>query len=257
MPNIQFEIKELRDEFRLMRGLAEPFLKEESSQILDALCDNLRSFENYKGPMRLEATPDRPIKTRDSKGKYAKGGRGNYCIQAELYFLWELRPIARQSSRRGHRRVQIAGKASTVTKLYVNIDGSSSEIAHWRLEIGDSDSPGFYFHAQMPETLDQDGDTIYQDDDMWPKWLPVPRLPVLPFTPMLALEFVLGEIFQDEWPRHINDQSAKSDVGQWRNIYMSRFRKYLEWQQEAVGRSASPLMALKQAVPKSDIFIPV
>ena len=244
MPNIQFEIKELCDEFQLMQELASSFLREESLPILEAVGKSLTDLKSRRSPLRLEAKPDRPIKTRDSEGKYEKGEGGGYCVRAELYFVWELQPIIKPKS---HRYAEVSGKASTVTKLYVN--GSSSEIAHWRLEIGDNNSPGFYFHAQIPEAF-------IQDDGMWPKWLPVPRLPVPPFTPMLALEFVLGEIFQDEWPEYLERRSTKSNVGQWRKIHMDRFRKYLEWQQKAVGGSASPLMALKRAIPKSNIFIP-
>lgn len=248
MSNIQFEIKELLNEFQLMRQLAKPFLREESLLILDELNGNLKNLRRYKGTMQLEVKPDRPIKTKYSEGKYEKGGGGRHCIQAELCFVWELKPITRQASRRVHRHVQLSGKASTVTTLYAKRDGSSSKIAHWRLEIGDSSSPGFYFHAQIPETLNP-------DDGMWPKWLPVPRLPVPPFTPMLALEFVLGEIFQDEWPAHLNSRSIKTAAGQWRNIHKNRFSRYFEWHQQATVESVSPLIALKQAKPRSEMFI--
>lgn len=236
-----------------MKELAASFLREESLPILDAVGESLTGLGSRRSPLRLEAKPDRPIKTKDSEGKYEKGGGGVYCVRAELCFIWELQPIA---GRKGHRYVEVSGKASTVTKLYVNVNGSSSEIAHWRLEIGDSNSPGSYFHAQIPETFNQGDGTCNRDDGMWPEWLSVPRLPAPPFTPMLALEFVLGEIFQDKWPDYLKDRSTNSNVGQWRNIHMNRFRKYLEWQQqETVGGSASPLMALKQAIPESDIFI--
>lgn len=155
MPNIQFKIKELYDEFRLMKELAASFLREESLPILDTVGERLTGLRSHRSPLRLEAKPDRPIKTKDSEGKYEKSGGGGYCVRAELCFIWELQPI---TGPKGNRHVEVSGKASTVTKLYADVNGSSSEIAHWRLEIGDSNSPGFYFHAQMPEALNQDND---------------------------------------------------------------------------------------------------
>ena len=228
-----------------MRQLASSFLLEESLPILGALYDSFTDLSKYKSSVLLEAKPDRPIKTIYSEGEYEKGGGGTYCIRAELCFVWELQPI---TGRRSHRYLEVSGKASTVTRLYVNVSGSSSEIAHWRLEIGDSNSPGFHFHAQVPEALNQ-------DDGMWPKWLPVPRLPVPPFTPMLALEFVLGEIFQDRWPAHLNSRSTDGNVEYWRKIHEKRFLKYFEWQRKTIGESTSPLISLKEAKPGSEVFI--
>lgn len=235
-----------------MRQLSASFLRDDSIPILWELHSNLQELQSYSGPVQLVVKPDRPIITRISSGEYEKGRnrKGRYSIYAELCFVWELRPLAKQSSQKGRRRVQVSGLASTVTKLYKSENESSSKIAHWRLEFGDNDSPGSYFHAQIPETLNKS-----RSHDMWPKWLPVPRIPVPPFTPMLALEYVLGEIFQDEWSDHLNQISDRNIVGQWYNIQRKRLKRYYEWQQEEVDGSASPLIALKEAKPKPEIFL--
>jgi len=249
--NIQFEIRQLLDEFELMKELASDFLQECSLPVFDEIRSSLNSLKSYgDNSMRLEARSNRPIVTKTSKGQYDR--KSSYPVYAELCFVWDLEPVIEKSRPKPHRYVQLSGIASTVTQLYVEKEGSPSKIAHWRLEIADSQSPGSYFHAQIPDTLKGSKNI----DGMWPSWLPVPRLSVPPFTPMLALEFVLGELFQDKWPEHLNSQSTSRTVGRWRNIHQGRFSSYFKWQQEVIGKSVSPLVALKQAKPESDIFLP-
>lgn len=250
--NIKFKIRDLLDEVRIMKELAAPFLQEGSLDILDNLYAQL---ETLAGPLKWQVDHNRPIITRDCRGGYERGKKGGQKVHAELCLIWELRPVER---RRGRTlQVEVDGKASTVTWLYLN-EGRSSKIAHWRMELGDSQSPGSYFHIQIPETLDKghSDEITSKNGIMWPRWLPVPRIPVLPFTPMLSLEYVLAEIFQDEWPEYLNKRSSDPDVGQWRNIQKNRLKCYFEWQKELVdGGSVSPLVTLKQAKPEPELFL--
>jgi hypothetical protein len=126
-------------------------------------------------------------------------------------------------------------------------DGSKGEeLAMWRIEIGDDDSPGCHFHVQIRGE---------EDDGPFPKRLSVPRLPTCLASPMAALEFLLAELFQEAWRRHV---SAETDaLKSWRAIQRERLRKLFEWQSHTVAglNQASPWSTLKLAKPPADIFV--
>ena len=54
--------------------------------------------------------------------------------------------------------------------------------------------PGCFFHASILGESKIEG-------DLFPKSLSVPRFPSIFFTPVGVMEFVLGELFQQEWVR--------------------------------------------------------
>jgi len=72
---------------------------------------------------------------------------------------------------------------------------------------------------------------------------------------MAALEFLLAELFQEAWRRHV---SAETDaLKSWRAIQRERLRKLFEWQSHTVAglNQASPWSTLKLAKPPADIFV--
>jgi len=109
----------------------------------------------------------------------------------------------------------------------------------WRVEFGAADSPGCYFHTQILGEKEQ---------PPFPHALSVPRLPSLFVTPMAAVEFLLGELFQDQWEQHIvGDQG---DRPFWNGIQQQRLQNLLRWKQQQLdGCQGSPWMALKKAKP--------
>ena len=114
----------------------------------------------------------------------------------------------------------------------------------WRIEMGAYDSPGCYFHFQIL------GD---RRRPPFPKSIPVPRLPSPFVTPMAAVEFVLGELFQDKWSRTASE--ARHHHGRWRAIQCQRWCNLLKWQRAAVVGGSSPWMNLKEAKPPSGLFL--
>lgn len=120
------------------------------------------------------------------------------------------------------------------------------ELAMWRIEIGDDASPGCHFHVQI-RGEDEEGP--------FPKRLSVPRLPTCLASPMAALEFLLAELFQEAWLRHV---SAETDaLRQWRAIQRDRLEKLFAWQTQTVSRvnQTSPWSTLKLAKPPADLFV--
>ena len=256
---IKYQVRELEREVRLMRRLAEPFLQSDSLGVLDSLYSQLESLRSRTAPLRLEVPPSWPIRTIMCNGGYERneGGRQE-TLHAELALAWEFRPLGQSSKKTGaHRLVEVAGKASTVATLHVTHSEGSSTVASWRMEFGDDESPGAHFHVQIPDTLTSgsDSEAPLEEYEMWPAWLPVPRLPIPAFTPMLALEYVLAEIFQDRWPAHL--ASGPYEVGEWRSLQRGRLSAYFQWQHDNSNSedTLSPLVAVKNAKPPPDLFL--
>ena len=243
-----------------MRKLAEPFLRPDSLGVLDNLYSQLEGLRHRTAPLRLEVFPSWPIRTIECNGGYERDEGGKHkSLHAELVLAWEFRPLGQSSKKpTADRLVEIAGKASTVATLHVTHAEKSSKLASWRMEYGDDKSPGAYFHVQIPDSLTSGSgsDAPLQEFEMWPSWLPVPRLPIPAFTPMLALEFVLAEIFQNRWPDYL--ASGPYELGEWRNLQRRRLSAYFQWQHDNSEDDAAitPLVGTKNAKPPSSLFLP-
>ena len=257
---IQFEVNELIDEVDLMRKLAIAFLEEDTAGVLMNVVAQLETLRYCRDAIPISVGPKWPIRTIACNGGYERGDGGAYKdLFAELVFQWQLRPLGRASRRAGaERRVEVAGIASTVARLKINDGGTVVDIASWRMEFGDDQSPGAFFHAQIPDAPEASGqeDRIASPFRKWPHWLPVPRLPIPALTPMLALEFTLAEIFQDRWPKHL--AAGGYEVYKWRELQRRRYVSYFEWQRKNAETSGpgSAVLAAKRAMPDSNIFLP-
>lgn len=128
-----------------------------------------------------------------------------------------------------------------------NSDSGDRELAMWRVELGGDHAPGCYFHIQV---LGEDG----RIDPPFPHSLSVPRLPALIFTPMAALEFVIAELFQDEWKQQVARETPA--IQMWRSIQQKRLRNLFAWKYELASTSSgSPWAAIKYTTPKSKLFL--
>lgn len=111
----------------------------------------------------------------------------------------------------------------------------------WRTEVGDVGSPGCYFHQQV---LGQ------SDSPPFPHGLSVPRLPSVIVTPMAVLEFLLGELFQDEWAKHVSRET--DDTRFWQSTQRDILLRLLDWKKRHIQKCVgSPWMALKRAKPEA------
>ena len=141
-------------------------------------------------------------------------------------------------------RFALTGKTSTRVRIHSAAD--SAEIAMWRMEIGDSESPGCHFHVQVRGEL---------DDIPFPKALSVPRLPSLHTSPLCVLEFVLSELFQRRWDERVAEEARHLE--RWAPIQRQRFSRILAWQIKTLRERAigSPWVALKREKPEPDLFV--
>ncbi len=90
----------------------------------------------------------------------------------------------------------------------------------------------------------------------FPHAVDIPRLPGFLVTPSDAVEFLLGELFQDTWAARARDESPDTRI--WRGGQKARLAKVMEWQQRLLSEAlGSPWIALKVAKPSPQLFYQV
>lgn len=242
MAGLRFKIAELERETMALKTMGTRFFDLQTSGALERFLSNLKSIGSTYGDRRCTLEL-RCLRTTPST-RYEPGSRqGEKKIHAVISGTWELRPLGNRPV--PGREVEFCGKASTKIELCTS-DGSNTRLAMWRLELGADDSPGCYFHAQIL------GDS---KNPPFPKSIPIPRLPSMFITPMSAVEFVLGELFQDVWAKATAENAG--DAPYWRALQTKRLQKLLLWYQKLLKSPASsPWIAIKGAKPQGDLFLP-
>lgn len=239
--SVKFRFSEVREEIRAMSEIADGFIAPGSKLVLDRLAislDNIRAsrgaaLENWGIPA------DAPLVTVPSEGGYEPGGGGGHVVFAELSSTWEIRCIPALKKSREPDYFAVEGIASTRVRVCTEDSGERRELAMWRMEMGDENSPGCHFHVQIL------GET---DDVPFPHSLSIPRLPSIVLTPASVLEFVLGEMFQDEWKQEAARETGA--MNRWRPIQTRRLRALFEWYAAKVESSfGSPWTFLKGVKP--------
>lgn len=252
---LEFEFAELVREIRDFKEIAKRFLDPSASDSLDLLRSAL---ENIQAAAPLEYSPSArpdypweiphysPVVTKPSRA-YERGERASGPeVYARLTSIWQVIPMPKLKKGTPPKTFRVVGKAS-VRVEWREAGDTDRSLGVWRMEMADGSSPGCYFHAQI---MGEDG----WDSPPFPHAVCVPRLPCIAFTPMAVLEFVLGELFQDEWENHT--RILTPNVENWRAIQRRRLGNLYAWQQEVVGSSdAPPWTLLKRAKPDAQRFL--
>ena len=131
---------------------------------------------------------------REQPRVYEPGGGGAEDVIGEITSSWAISPWTDKSLKRGTLVpiFRLTGNASIRVRILREnaVNAEVTELAMWRMELGAEESPGCFFHIQV---------LGHKETPPFPASLSVPRLPALAFTPMAALEFLLGELFQAAW----------------------------------------------------------
>lgn len=245
MANLLFRPSDLLSEIEALRGLAASFLDPKFFQ-LEQLAGDIQGLVTQKaGTMTLEIPKDRPLRTRLSNGEFEPAHKSsNRRVFAEVTGIWEIEAAdhkLKSPNRPGKRAkptllIGFTGLASTVITVFD--EGAETPIACWHMELGDATAPGCFFHTS---TSADHG-------------FPVPRHPNIFPTPMSAIGFVLGELFQHSWEKEVS--RATDPPRRWRSIQSKRLKSLLEWQIKLVSEAtASPWFAIKMAKPAAEIFV--
>jgi hypothetical protein len=248
---LYFYFSEFHDELSAIDRFARDFIRYDSLNVLSRL---RRDLENARRARNGQTVPwtipsNAPLRSRTSEGRFLPSGRGARRVFGEITSIWEIQPVRERGREQQPANVfSLAGKVSTRVGIrQVSPDRRYPEIAMWRMEIGDESSPGPCFHIQV---LGQSNRVPF------PRDLEIPRLPTIMFTPMLAFEFVLGELFQQEWPMNTAGTKHRGDVERWRSIQLERVKNLVEWQvNQLLAKSGSPLSIMKTMRPPHDLFL--
>ncbi|MEI8020239.1 MAG: hypothetical protein WCH39_18710 [Schlesneria sp.] len=238
--SIQFRFSDFLEEIRSVQKItAREFMDPSAEGIFQQILANLQMIQEAGGSITSawEVQEQTPLKTKLSTS-WDRGGKASFPIFASLSWKWEINPNTTSKSRRQSDSFMVTGKASLVIKFLRQDD--STPLAEWKIDLGAVDSPGCYFHTHLAKSIC------------------VPRLPSLFVTPMDALEFVLGELFQEDWEKHASSESY--DVQFWRSEKRKLLGRVLDWKKKQIQNgTGSPWVQLKRAKP-SDIdrlFLPV
>lgn len=223
-----------------MRALARGFITSESDLVLQQLLGSLRQIQISRATtlQRWEIARTRPLTTNATKA-YERGNRGRHHVSAQVSALWEVACIRERRRRDLPKRFGLVGNASVLVRLLQKGDSEEEiEVSRFRMEIGDVGSPGCYFHIQVGN----EGQEV-----PFPRWLSIPRYPAFFATPCCALEFALGELFQDEWRQQIG--RGTDEARQWHPLQNRRITNLLNWQQGALSDPQASWMVLKSLQP--------
>lgn len=260
MSGLLFPFGELVEEAVALGSMAKQFLVARGPRVLNGLKRDLQRIGG-RSTDRVQELVLHPLRTKPTRDYEPMSRSGGQKIYALISGKWELRSVGRKGPK---RKIAFVGKASTVFELWPEnciwreSHDRSNRLAMWRIELGADDAPGCYFHTQIL------GD---RDQAPFPKALPIPRLPSPFVTPMAAVEFALGELFQDKWQKEA--RRARDAQRRWRSIQRRRWSNLLMWQNDLVTRRtsspwvesipsepSSPWIDLKHAQPPNNLFCP-
>ena len=245
MSELRFEFDEMHREVQDFYDLAKPFLDPTAEECLGAFAASLTTIRS-KAPLvnnpvdvvnkrhRWNIPEYQPLRTRPSRG-YEKGKRqGGLEVFGRLTAVWEITPDPKKSKRDQPKQFRISGNASVVVEL---VDVMTDQpVVTWNMDIADAASPGCMFHSQIPN----------------PSKVSIPRLPCIAFTPLAVAEFILGELFQDEWEGSLLGVACEN----WTAIQKRRLLSLLDWQQQVIRDcKGPPWTALKRQRLPHDRFV--
>jgi hypothetical protein len=243
---IEFTFGDVLAELQLMKSLAGPLLEPDDRWKLDTYRKALETIRENRQSADWSLPDEKPLRTLICDGDYEKGSRrGTYTgLQGEFSAVWTIAPVPMAKASQLPHKFVIVGKASTKLRLVQSDGEGRRHFLLWRMEISDLSSPGSFFHVQIGEDLSES--PLFQP-------LPIPRLPCPPASPLLALEYMLAELFQDRWPERLHGERRLAN--EWRNLQRPRLDQFLMWQQQTLShRAGSPVVDLKTEKPRQDLL---
>ena len=252
MRGLLFPFADVLRECEVIKHLAHGFLDPKTDLVLGetkSRLEHIQTNESTDGTVSWEIKRERPLRTAWSMGEYNPKNKGKYLVRAEISFIWQIRPVDERPWL-GRKFFALDGLASTVVclkgKPHKEKDAEECELATWKVEVGDHQSPGPHFHVQIGEYAEAP----------FPKALEVPRLPAMVMTPMLVVETVLSELFQKKWEQVALAENQHTQA--WRKLHAPRLRALLEWQRAELSspkRVGTAWGIFKRMRPNVDLLV--
>lgn len=245
MAGFRFLSSELEQEIKALSKMSAPFFERSWPQNLTAFLSNFQSIKSQPVGSRHELVLH-SLRTRISEGEYeARTKRKGKKIYAIISGIWQIRV----HSSGPKQQLEFCGKASLTTEIFA-LSEPCERLAMWQLDLGAKESPGCYVHAQIPWGFD--AHSPGQNS------IPIPRLPCFFVTPMSAVEFVLGELFQDEWRQSVQRTTGETNI--WYRLQKKWLKCLFMWylgelEGEKGESSLSPWIIVKTAKPDGKEFV--
>jgi len=192
-------------------------------------------------------TGSEPVETYASDGGHQLGRVGHgRSLKGVVKFHWEIQPIGNRQKSPMNRLFALWNSSVRIDLVDVGTGGQEPVAASWDFDIGDHQSPGCHFHAKFANPNKAERER-YKDVD-------VPRLPSFIFMPTDAIEFVVGELWQDEWRKVA--ASGTREMEAWRRFPKHRFERLFAWYaSELQVTRGTPWAQLKCAKPDALVLL--
>jgi hypothetical protein len=235
-------IKEIMAFLHVVDGKLPPVSVERLRRLAEGLEPIANSGEHRKITW---STVDGPIETYGSDGGHQPGRVGHgRSLKGVVNFTWEIQTIGARLKHPENRLLALWN--SSVRVRLVDIISEGEVVASWDFDIGNHQSPGCHFHAKFAHPNQAERELLKDVD--------VPRLPSFIFMPTDAIEFVIGELWQDDWRK--TAASGTREVEAWRHYPKHRFKRLLEWySSELSSTRGTPWVQLKCAKPEALILL--
>jgi len=235
--NISEELRSFSDIVRHMLTQPSLTLLAELERELSALASGVA------GQMRTWGTRGKELETLPSDGRHQMDREGHgHNLKGLISFTWDVEPIGGARTRLPLKRYFVLRNSSVRIRLFD--ERQRQVVSAWNVDVGDDRSPGCHFHAQIGEMMQGRGDQGGQRSLN----LDIPRLPACLFMPTDAVEFVVCELWQREWPQLA--ASGTAEMNRWRKFPKARLSRLLKWQLGVVDRTtATPWVGFKKAKP--------
>lgn len=239
----KFEYQHIREELEAVTRAAGDLLARNATGIVDECLAALEGSRKKKGLFAWQISQHRPIVTNKCNGGHHPSSKGPYDAEGVFTFKWEIEAL-NPTKNNAAKFFQVKGNITTKIELRGKLkaaNGVDASLGSLRFEIGDQNAPGPFFHGQVD----------------WPNHsrLDVPRLPSILLTPAECLDFLLGELFQGEWPKR--QQAHKAELQRWSVRQKNRICNLLDANKAAVKGAAgiSPWITLKNWKPTNADFL--
>jgi hypothetical protein len=246
---LHFNIAEFQREAENFAIISRKFLEAESREKLKNWRQWLVTFRDSRTSdnKRWEIPEADPIRTLPTHEYEPKGKTGGFPVYGEISSVWEIGLIGGAGKKTKSQFMCLNGIASTKVKILCrDADQTTRQVAQWQFEVGDDNSPGCHFHIGIGGSGNASPEPA--------KHFPVPRLPSLLVTPIDALDFLLGEIFQMTWRQEVGQDSSAIQL--WSAPQRDRLSRLLKWKQEEIDRSTgSAWNFLKHQRPSARILL--
>lgn len=238
---LRFSFSDFNKELTALRKIVNGFLDRGAAVIMENLAIQLDLIQRDSGNREcpFEVSEEAPLRTIESTHFEGQGRKARPVI-GSISWKWMIKPVRIGNSKCSD--FDLVGLASTKLRILDADCENETELAMWRVELGDGQSPGCYFHTQV---LGQ------SNVPPFPHSVCVPRLPTLFATPMAAVEFLLCELFQNEWEQHT--AGDRHDLAFWNSIQKQRMKDLLNWKLGCIENTqGSPWVSMKLAKPTSN-----